>query len=72
MAPIREVCSPVNSMKPAKSGIEARSPASRKIAHAAVYGPPTREAAVRPTSRPVPGQGVDATLTIKNTGDRGK
>jgi hypothetical protein len=67
---IREVCSPVNSMKRAKPGIEARSSASRKIAHTAPHGPPVsgRDDAVRPASRPVPGQVVDGTFTIKHTG----
>jgi hypothetical protein len=70
--PIREVCSPVNTMKSGKPGIEPRSPASRKVAHAPVYGPPTgeRSDAARPASRPVPGQMVDGDLLIKHKGDR--
>jgi hypothetical protein len=72
MAPIREVCSPVNSMKPGKPGVEAASKASRKVQHAPVYGPPVsgRDDAVRPASRPAPGQAVDGTLSIKHTSDR--
>jgi hypothetical protein len=64
--PIREVNSPVNSMKLSKPGIEARSPASRKICHAPVYGPSTRGDAERSASRPTPGVVVDGTLTIKH------
>jgi hypothetical protein len=71
MAPIREVCSPVNLMKSGKPGIEAGSKASRKIQHTAPYGPPTNERsdAARPASRPAPGI-VDGDLLIKHTGDR--
>jgi hypothetical protein len=70
--PIREVCSPVNAMKPGKPGIEAGSKASRKVQHTAPYGPLVagRDDAVRPATRPVPGQVVDGTLTIRHTVDR--
>jgi hypothetical protein len=66
MAPIREVCSPVNSLKPGKPGIEAASKADRKIKHAPVYGPSTRGDAERSASRQAPGVVVDGTLTIKH------
>jgi hypothetical protein len=70
--PIREVCSPVNTMKIPKGGIEPRPPASRKVQHAAVYGPSARgDARMGPgPDRPASQGIVDATLTIKHTGDR--
>jgi hypothetical protein len=65
--PIREVCSPVNAMKPVKPGIEARSPASRKIKHTAVY-----EGSVRGDARMGPGPDRpaihDGDLMIKHLG----
>jgi hypothetical protein len=47
---LRDVCSPVNKMRPGKPGIEAASPASRKVKHTAVYGPSTREDAMPASS----------------------
>jgi hypothetical protein len=44
--PIREVRSPVNTMKTPKPGIVAASPASRNIQHAPVGGPPAQSPAV--------------------------
>jgi hypothetical protein len=72
--PITTVCSPVNSMKRAKPGIEPRPLASNRVKHAPVYGPPTsgRSDATRPASRPIPGQVTDGTLTIRHQGDRCK
>ena len=67
--PIREVCSPVNTMKPAKPGIEAASALSRKVKHAAVYGPSARgDARMGPGPDRPQAKAVDGTLTIKHTG----
>jgi hypothetical protein len=61
--PIKEVCSPWSSNR-------SKGPKLPKIQHAPVYGPPTgeRDDAARPATRPVPGQVVDGTLTIRHTG----
>jgi hypothetical protein len=65
--PITTVCSPANAMKSAKPGIEAASAASRKVEHAAVYGP-----SVRGDARMGPGPDRpaihDGDLMIKHTG----
>jgi hypothetical protein len=65
MCPIREVCSPWSSDR-------SKSPKPQGVKHASVYGPPTgeRSDAVRPASRPVPGEVSDGTLLIKHSGSK--
>jgi hypothetical protein len=67
MCPICTVDSPINRMKTPKPGIEARSPASRKVTHASIY---TRgDAGMGPgPDRPAAQGIVDGTLTIKHLG----